>query len=76
MLQRNLQHRIEKLLDHFPATAILGPRQIGKTTLAKSIMKSIDKNVIYLDLELPADLNKLTIPGYYTICMASPVSIN
>lgn len=38
---------------------ILGPRQVGKTTLAKEIRKKF-RNSIYLDLELPSDLNKLT----------------
>jgi uncharacterized protein len=65
MIQRVLQSRIEKLLKHFPVVAILGPRQIGKTTIAKSIIKVIDKQVIYLDLELPADLNKLSNPQIF-----------
>jgi uncharacterized protein len=65
MITRNLQSRINKLLTHFPAVAILGPRQIGKTTLAKSLIKDIDKRVIYLDLELPSDLNKLDNPQLF-----------
>jgi uncharacterized protein len=39
----------------FPALAILGPRQVGKTTLAKSIAKNIKKESIYLDMENPDD---------------------
>ncbi|MCD4682760.1 MAG: ATP-binding protein [Bacteroidales bacterium] len=62
MIKRNLQSRILNLLEHFPAVAILGPRQIGKTTLAKSLVSYIDKDVVYLDLELPVDLNKLSNP--------------
>jgi uncharacterized protein len=65
MIQRLVKSRIEKLTKHFPVVAILGPRQIGKTTLAKSIIQSIDKKVIYLDLELPADLNKLNNPQIF-----------
>ena len=41
-----------------PVTAILGPRQCGKTTLAKEIIKNI-KGSVYLDLERPSDLTKL-----------------
>jgi hypothetical protein len=38
----------------FPVVALLGPRQCGKSTLAKNIGESID-NFIYIDLENPAD---------------------
>jgi uncharacterized protein len=65
MITRNLQTRINKLLAHFPAVAILGPRQIGKTTLAKSLINDITKKVIYLDLELPGDLSKLNNPQLF-----------
>jgi len=37
---------------------LLGPRQVGKTTLAKEIAKSL--NSVYLDLENPKDRNKLS----------------
>jgi predicted AAA+ superfamily ATPase len=40
---------------------MLGPRQCGKTTLAKQIVKPL-KNAVYLDLENPADLAKLDDP--------------
>ncbi|MDD4554391.1 MAG: ATP-binding protein [Bacteroidales bacterium] len=60
MISRLLHTRILKLLDHFPAVAILGPRQIGKTTLAKSLITAFVRKVIYLDLELPSDIAKLT----------------
>lgn len=41
-----------------PVSAILGPRQCGKSTLAKKILKSFPDS-IYLDLERPSDLEKL-----------------
>ncbi len=47
-----------------PAVALLGPRQVGKSTLAKQIIKPF-KNAIYLDLEKPSDLNKLRDPEAY-----------
>jgi predicted AAA+ superfamily ATPase len=43
-----------------PAIAILGPRQCGKTTLAKAFGASQSNGFIYLDLESPTDKAKLT----------------
>jgi len=42
-----------------PITAILGSRQIGKTTLALQVSQIVDKETHYLDLELDTDYNKL-----------------
>ena len=47
-----------------PAVALLGPRQVGKSTLARQLIKTF-RNAIYLDLERPADLNKLRDPEAY-----------
>ncbi|MXY05466.1 MAG: ATP-binding protein [Gammaproteobacteria bacterium] len=46
-------------LQSFPAVAILGPRQIGKTTLAQQVARKAAGPVHWLDLENPADLNRL-----------------
>ena len=48
-------------LDTFPCVAILGPRQCGKSTLAGMLKETI-KNIVYIDLENPADLRKLDDP--------------
>lgn len=61
ILKRQSSDIIIKRLKNFPAVAILGPRQCGKSTLAKNIIGHF-KNSIYLDLESPADLNKLRDP--------------
>ena len=58
MIPRYLESRLRRLLRTFPAVGLLGPRQVGKTTLAQSIAR--DANNLYLDLENPADLEKLT----------------
>ncbi len=58
ILKRNLEKTILDDLSYFPATAILGPRQCGKSTLALQIKKQ-QNNFLYLDLENHADLNKL-----------------
>ena len=56
--QRILKNDIIGSIATNPVTAILGPRQCGKSTLAKNLLKSY-KNNIYLDLEKPSDLQKL-----------------
>ena len=48
---------IKKRLDNFPVTAILGPRQCGKTTLARTL-----KANHYFDLENPRDAVRLEHP--------------
>jgi uncharacterized protein len=52
------------LLGQYPVVAIIGPRQCGKSTLAKHILNSLDEK-IYLDLELPSDLRKLNDPEQF-----------
>lgn len=43
-----------------PAVVLLGPRQVGKTTLARQIVGERGGGAIYLDLERPADRRRLT----------------
>ncbi|TXT51257.1 MAG: ATPase AAA [Spirochaetes bacterium] len=40
-----------------PVVALVGSRQVGKTTLAK-VIASMDSRSLYLDLEIPSDVNK------------------
>ena len=65
MIKRILQRKVYKALGTMPVVALLGPRQVGKTTLALEIAKSIDKESAYLDLELDSDLAKLSDPEAY-----------
>ncbi|WP_373085588.1 ATP-binding protein [Sneathiella sp.] len=60
MLQRQLAEKLQLTIARVPAVALLGARQVGKTTLAKTIAKGISS--IYLDLEAPEDLLKLSDP--------------
>ena len=62
MIKRNISKNIIELLSFFPVVGIIGPRQVGKTTLAKQISSKISKECIYLDLENPRDDSKLTDP--------------
>ena len=50
---------IRRRLRAFPVVAILGPRQIGKTTLARQVTEAHPGPARHLDLEHPADLNRL-----------------
>lgn len=58
MIERNLETILLKKLKRSPAVAILGPRQVGKTTLARQL-ESDGRESIYLDMENPNDQNKL-----------------
>src|SRR4030065_2079134 len=64
MIKRAIQKKVEESLKTFPVVGILGPRQVGKTTLAKEILKNINSS-LYLDLELPSDYNKLSEPELF-----------
>lgn len=65
MIQRELKQIVLTALQHMPAVAILGSRQVGKTTLALEIVKEVEKDAFYLDLELDSDLSKLSDPESY-----------
>ena len=60
--RRSLTH-LHKLLAEYPAVALLGPRQVGKTTLALEIADAED--AVYLDLESPADRARVSNPELY-----------
>ncbi len=59
MIDRILKSDVLKSLKHFPAVAILGARQTGKTTLAKAVAQQVKRRSLYLDLENPIDREKL-----------------
>ena len=57
--ERNYLKLVEKSLENMPVTAILGPRQCGKTTLVKHIAKNNDDFVLF-DMENEADIRAIT----------------
>jgi len=60
MIQRLLEEKLIDSLRNMPVVVILGPRQVGKTTLTLDLAKTaLDKPIHYLDLELNSDLAKL-----------------
>jgi len=60
MINRWITSRLEQTVGRTPAVALLGARQVGKTTLAQVLTR--DRPSIYLDLESPEDLVKLSDP--------------
>ncbi|MBD9449998.1 ATP-binding protein [Rhizobium sp. RHZ02] len=63
MIRRRKTLELIELIDSNPAVALLGPRQVGKTTLALEIGEQ--RPSIYLDLESDADRAKLSEPELY-----------
>jgi predicted AAA+ superfamily ATPase len=63
MLNRRLQDQVQTDLRTHAAVALLGPRQVGKTTLALAITDAAPS--VYLDLEDAADRDKLADPALY-----------
>ena len=59
MIKRNLETTLVKSLQNMPVVVLLGARQVGKTTLALGISEFVQKEIVYLDLELDSDLAKL-----------------
>ena len=59
MITRKIEKEIIEGLNFQPSIAILGPRQVGKTTLVKLLATKLAKPTIYLDLENSQDLAKL-----------------
>jgi predicted AAA+ superfamily ATPase len=63
MIQRRIQGALQSLLTESPAVAMLGPRQVGKTTLALSVAEH--RPSVNLDLESPADRGRISEPELY-----------
>jgi len=65
IIQRlSLQSALDAALARAPAVALLGARQVGKTTLARKLARERDGS-IYIDLERQSDLRKFDDPGAY-----------
>jgi hypothetical protein len=63
VIPRSLTKSLLERLGQTPAVALLGSRQVGKTTLARDL--DLGKPKHYLDLERPSDLAKLADPELY-----------
>lgn len=67
MFKRQLESQVLQALKRSPAVALLGPRQVGKTTLALAVGEAMrgSRAPLYLDLESEADRAKLSQPELY-----------
>ena len=63
MIERHVKTQLVERLGDAPAVALLGPRQVGKTTLAQEVGDT--QPSLYLDLESEADRAKLAEPELY-----------
>jgi len=63
MIERRLTPLLNDAIAHTPAVALLGPRQVGKTTLALEVGRGFD--ALYLDLESEQDRARLAQPELY-----------
>lgn len=64
MIRRYIEAELQFLLENFPAVGLIGPRQVGKTTLVKNYFTAGD-NYLYLDLEKSTDRVKLNEPEFF-----------
>ncbi len=63
-INRLIEESVMQSLHNFPVTAVIGPRQCGKSTLVKHLLEKYPDSV-YLDLERPSDLRKLENAEWY-----------
>jgi predicted AAA+ superfamily ATPase len=63
MIKRDMQNQILTAMQRQPSVALLGPRQVGKTTLARALPSQRSK--VYLDLEVASDRAKLVNPAEF-----------
>lgn len=64
-LPRTAENEILRLASIFPAVVLVGPRQVGKTSLAKKMAGHLPRPSYYIDLELPEDFAKLSNPSLF-----------
>jgi hypothetical protein len=65
MIKRRLEKIVQQALKENASVALLGPRQVGKTTLATGLLKK--ERGVYIDLEDSADRRKMDdFVAYYT----------
>ena len=65
MIRRNSLSVVQDRLSNFDSVAVLGPRQTGKTTMARQIADDMRDRASYLDLESAVDRRKLDDPEAY-----------
>jgi predicted AAA+ superfamily ATPase len=65
VLFREAEKKIRSLCRQFPVVVILGPRQVGKTTLIRKLATELLRKVAYFDMEIQRDWNQLSDPELF-----------
>jgi hypothetical protein len=65
IIRRRAETVVRDRLRHMPGVVLLGPRQVGKTTLARAIAAARGPRAVYLDLERDADRRRLGDPDAF-----------
>ena len=63
--RRSLLNTVLDSLEIFPVVALVGPRQVGKTSMAREIAAQVGQGAVMLDLERPSELAKLAEPELF-----------
>lgn len=74
-IPRSAEKAILNLTSYFPAVAVVGPRQVGKTSLVQAIRSKLSRPSVYLDLENPDDRIKLQNPALFLDTLADQTVI-
>ena len=75
MIPRRIARLVEDRLRHMPAVVLIGPRQVGKTTLARQLAAARGPRAMYLDLERPADRRRLADPDAFLRAQAGKLVV-
>jgi predicted AAA+ superfamily ATPase len=70
--RRTLLKEIRDSFRVHPIVSLLGPRQVGKTTLARRFAEDEKGKVVVYDLESPTDVRRLTVPE---MALAEPAAL-
>ena len=65
VIHRKIEHEFSELLKDYPVVCLIGPRQVGKTFFIKTFREKLKRQSLYLDLELPTGLARLSDPQFY-----------
>lgn len=75
MIQRYAQATLTRRLRSGAAVVLLGPRQVGKTTMARALADDWPAGATYLDLERAADIRRLSDPDAYLRSQAPRLTV-
>ncbi len=74
-ITRNLYASLQDSLQTFPVVGLVGPRQVGKTSMARALAAQLGAGAVMLDLERPSDLAKLAEPELFLEPLADKLVI-